>query len=99
MGRSLVMSDLRQAVMEGAAIDISSGSPDPGHEFLRLAAPRSLQREKRKALEFAIEFEVVPRLILAHQNCGQATPRPDLEYPNQIEDFAELLLGRNEDAA
>jgi len=93
------MADVRQPVMEGVAYDINSGSPDRGREFSRLKLARSLYRGKQNAaFQRAVEFEIVPRLLLAHQNQIKAAPA-DLDYPDEVKAFAELTLGRSEDAA
>ena len=101
------MADLRQPVMEVVSHDVTPEAPDRGHEFLRFSIGRSLQvdrKEKRKAsLERAVEFEIVPRLVLAHQNHvkaqSQAGAVSKLDYSNEIKEFAELVLGRSDDAA
>jgi MerR family transcriptional regulator, light-induced transcriptional regulator len=94
------MSDLRPPLMGEVAHDVSPGLPDRGHEVLRLAVARSLEREKRRAtVKSAVEFEVVPRLLLAHPTGGAVGPRLNFDFPNEIKSFAETVLGFSEDAA
>jgi hypothetical protein len=99
------MADLRQPVMEELAHDVGAGTLERGHQFLRLTVARALQNsprreteKKKAAFERAVEFEIVPRLVLAHQNHAKAAPVAHT-YPADIEEFAELILGRSEDAA
>jgi MerR family transcriptional regulator, light-induced transcriptional regulator len=94
------MSDLRPPLMGEVAQDVSSGLPDCGHEVLRLAIARSLERERRRVnVKRAVEFEIVPRLLLAHPSGGSLSPSLNLDFPNEIKGFAETVLGRSEDAA
>jgi hypothetical protein len=98
------MTDLRQPAMEEGAQEVSSGTPHRGNEFLRRSIARSLHVEKRRAtLEHAVEFEIVPRLLLAHQSQAQARNAPTsatgVELTVEIKAFADMILGRDEDAA
>ena len=104
------MADLRQPVMEVISHGASQEAPDSGHEFLRFSIGRALKLDrpqqtdrKKVAFERAVEFEIVPRLVLAHQNHVRAQAQPvavaKLDYPNEIKAFAEIVLGRSEDAA
>jgi len=99
------MADLRQPVMEVASHEISSELPDSGHEFLRFSIARSLEIEKKNktAFERAIEFEIVPRLVLAHQTQsrpqGPSAATAGLDYANEVKAFSDLLLGRSMDSA
>jgi hypothetical protein len=104
----MTMADLRQPVMEVGFHDVSSESPERGHEFLRFPIRRSLHVDiggetRKAALERAVEFEIIPRLALAHKNHVKAQSQPGagsrLDFTNEIKEFAELVLGRSEDAA
>jgi hypothetical protein len=94
------MADLRQPVMDVIAQSVRSEAPvDPGRELLRFSFARSLEAERRKAtFEKTVEFEIVPRLLLAHKE-QRPDPASRLDYPNEIKAFADLVLGRSEDAA
>jgi hypothetical protein len=102
--------------MEFVSCENSSEAPNRGHEFLRFSVGRPFSQpivakaahakksEKKKGvLERAVEFEIVPRLVLAHQHHatpqGRAAAAARLDYPNEVKAFAEMILGRNEDAA
>ncbi len=95
------MADMRPPLMEEVAHEIGSGSAGRGQEFLRLSVARSLRKENRRAvLDRAVEVEIVPRLVLAHQN--RVRPEDAVtgrEFPDSVKAFAEVLLGRSEDAA
>ena len=99
------MADLRQPVMEDVAHDLGQGSSaNSGHEFLRFSVARALRREKKKeSFQRAVEFEIVPRLVLAHQNRARDLAQPQgarrLDYSNEVKVFADTILGRSEDAA
>jgi hypothetical protein len=105
------MADLGQPVMRAVSHEVHSDAVDRGHEFLRISVARALRAESRAreaekskaVLEHAVEFEIVPRLVLAHQT---QTPKPAESaassrtgFPQEIKAFAELVLGRSEDAA
>jgi MerR family transcriptional regulator, light-induced transcriptional regulator len=94
------MSDLRSRSMGEVAYDVGSGLPDCGHEVLGFSVARSLEREKGRAtVKRAVEFEVVPRLLLAHPSGSSFGPSLNLDFPSEITAFAETVLGCSEDAA
>jgi hypothetical protein len=96
------MSDVRQPVMEGVHHNITPEAPDLGYEFLRVALARPRADDRKLTIERAVEFEVVPRLLLAHQRKaanGHRAAVSALNFPNDVQGFAEMVLGRSEDAA
>src|SRR5262245_56189452 len=100
------MSDVRQAEMEGLHHDLTSERPEFGSEFLRFAVARprpQVELNDNPAIARAVEFEVVPRLVLAHQRKAAMSGPPSAlaarNFPNDVKGFAEMVLGRSEDAA
>jgi hypothetical protein len=96
------MADLRYPVMADISYDNAGRQPDRSGEFARpRVVARSHNGEKQKAaVQCAVEFEVVPRLLHAHRQLKDA---PTFERTPPVFDgikaLAEYALGRSQDAA
>src|SRR5262245_20057963 len=102
----MVMSDVRQVEMQGLHHDHAAERPEFGSEFLRFAVARSrpqVELNDKSSIARAVEFEVVPRLVLAHQRKGAKSGLPSAplgrNFSNEVRGFADMVLGRSEDAA
>src|SRR5262245_15954511 len=98
------MSDVRQAEMQGLHHDHAAERPEFGSEFLRFAVARprpQVELSDKSSIVRAVEFEVVPRLVLAHQrrdaNNGPPSALAARNFSNEVKGFAEMVLGRSED--
>jgi methanogenic corrinoid protein MtbC1 len=95
------MAELRIPVMADISYDRGGRQADRSKDFAhRIAISRSLKFERQKAaLQRAVEFEIVPRLLLAHPLlASRARPQPTAAEAC-IRDLAELSLGTIPDAA
>lgn len=102
MGRQNAMTDLRPPAMQQVLHEIGTGSPSQGHGFRPVAL--SLQAAKQQlSLERTVEFEIVPRLVLAHRQRAQALAQgsalPAPVHSDDVRGFTDLVLGQNPDAA
>jgi hypothetical protein len=97
------MANLRFPVMADISYDPGVRKPDRGGEFTpRHLIARSLKFEKRKAaLQRAVEFEVVPRLLMARQPAHQSDQQIETLAPlcETVEVLAGLVLGKQKCAA
>lgn len=106
------MTDLRRPVMEVFSDDFEADTRDGGRELLRFSIRRAFEAgataSNTVTLERAMEFEIVPRLVLArrrHDRAHAVNARPGrapplrLDSPDEVKSFADLVLGPSEDAA
>jgi hypothetical protein len=98
------MTDTRNPEMADVAYDHGVIQPERGRDaFHRLAAARSLKYDKRKtALQRAVEFEIVPQLVMAHREVGHIETPAEVreeQRDQQVKQFAEFILGQNPDNA
>ncbi len=106
------MTDLRRPVMEVFSNDFEADGREAGRELLRFSVRRAFEADAAAGstvtLERAMEFEIVPRLVLArrnHDRANAAQARPGvptparLDSPDEVKAFAELVLAPSEDAA
>jgi MerR family transcriptional regulator, light-induced transcriptional regulator len=95
------MADLRIPVMADISYDRGGRQPGRGNDFARrIAIARSQKFERQKAaLQRAVEFEVVPRLLSAHKPIADLGRSEQTGPDANIKIFAGIVLGRNADAA
>ena len=97
----MAIADLRFPIMADISYDTGMRQPDRDYAH-RTSTARSPKTERRKAaLQQAIEFDIVPQLLLAHQTPkafrkAEAAAAPALEAARLLAGF---VLGRNSDAA
>jgi MerR family transcriptional regulator, light-induced transcriptional regulator len=94
-----------QPVMEQVVRDVDLRPPRRGDSLLRRAVAMSPQIEKRNlSVQSTVDFEIVPRLVCAHRKQPQLMDRAssvpfESIRPDDVGAFAELVLGKNPDAA
>jgi hypothetical protein len=97
------MADLRFPIMADVSYESGRRQPDRGSEFNhRPASARSLRFDRRKdTLAQAVEFEVVPRLLMAHVTPAlagaQGTASPAVS--DDASSLAAIVLGPRPDQA
>ncbi len=96
----MAIADLRFPIMADISYDTGMRQPDRDYAH-RTSSARSPKSERRKAaLQQAIEFDIVPQLLLAHQTPrdGRKTETPPVAR-EAVSVLAGFVLGRNNDAA
>lgn len=102
MGRDMAIADLRFPIMADVSYD--TGVRQPDRDFANRRSPsRPPKVERRKtALLQAVEFQIVPQLVMAHQMPNplrQTQPCPAPTTAEAVRTMADFVLGRNDRAA
>lgn len=96
------MDDLRPPSIQHVLFDVGAGSARRTADLYRVAGASVQPDGQPLSVERTVEFEIVPRLVLAHRGARSGDGSDDLPrvtYAREVRAFAELVLGRNPDAA